>query len=623
MVRVSVKKLQQQAQSSPPSDSRTAAESDKSASVIPEIDAEDDTETVPASISRDGSSPAPTPLPPVFKFDTDYPRGQRPNDFFRYWSELAPEFQSRLMAYVYRNWPHIQIMMPDRRKGGLKPSCQIDKRGGSFPIRDLDELTRTYGSGDYTIRLNDAANRVRLALCLIRGIRAEDFPPSVPKNMLDVLVMDDPVNGSYIDDLRFKGILQDKEREGQDMAASEAMNTLAETVKEMATQKKEPAQQQTPAEVTIKTLEMAGKAFDQGVTLTKETMAAQADAKVAEAKANLAGTQQNPTQAIGFIKELAEVIQKLQPPAAAALTMPAPNSGDMLKELTGIFTTFMDREAKLQGTILTLQSTRMETLEKQLQALMLNPATPAAQKESLSTSLDTLIGMKDKLETLFGSKGEAEDSQAPVKLPGWVHALQTVASVIPNAMAAGVAMTHNLAVARTGQGAPISAGTVESETPPLLPNPTPQPTSTAQDGAGVIPPDAMDFLNEIREPFLRYLNDPEKTGVEFAQLVKNYLGDIKYQGAREAGKDTLLILLRLYPPTAAVVKSIPERTAEFVDDFVNAEEILAAEDADEDGQEQPGNVRTFVAPAEGAAEVVDVPPVVLNQEGARKRKPTV
>ena len=537
-------------------------------------------------------------------------------EFFQYWKETEGIDPNRLIVYVWRTHPYI-----DKKALNPKAYTNIGKmEKAPEPDEWIQAMLHRWGSGNYKLMLKDeGAKKPRAIAMTYVSVNDPDYPPWIED--LNELVMDHPNNQSFIENLRQKGILPGE----REMAGSEAMSILAGTVKDLsaqaAAQKKEPpAQPQTPAEVTIKTLEMAGKAFDQGVTLTKETMAAQADAKVAEAKANLAGTQQNPTQAIGFIKELAEVIQKLQPPAAAALTMPAPNSGDMLKELTGIFTTFMDREAKLQGTILTLQSTRMETLEKQLQALMLNPATPAAQKESLSTSLDTLIGMKDKLETLFGSKGEAEDSQAPVKLPGWVHALQTVASVIPNAMAAGVAMTHNLAVARTGQGAPISAGTVESETPPLLPNPTPQPTSTAQDGAGVIPPEAMDFLNEIREPFLRYLNDPEKTGVEFAQLVKNYLGDIKYQGAREAGKDTLLILLRLYPPTAAVVKSIPERTAEFVDDFVNAEEILAAEDADEDGQEQPGNVRTFVAPAEGAAEVLDVPPVVLNQEAARKKR---
>lgn len=547
-----------------------------------------------------------TPLPEFYKFHTDNPRGRRPNDFFAYWVGLPMEFRERLTAYVYRNWPVIQVMVPDKKKGGLRPSTQIAKLPGEDPIRDEDHLMRIKGSGDYTIRLNDATVRKSIALCIIKGLRNEDHPPVI--DSYDQLVMDDPANQSFIEGLRQRGVFPgDNEMAASEMtsALTGTIDRLTEKLTEKDRQPAPAAASQTPAEVTMKTLDMAGKAFDQGVNLAKETLAAQTEAKVAAARAEASMGQQNPGQAIDMFEKVAGVIAKLQPAAANA---PAAQPGEMLKELTGIFTTFMDREQKLQGTIMALQSTRMEALEKQVQALLSNPATPATQKDDLAAGLDRLLALKDKILALSSSKEEEAEVREP-RLPPWMHLAQTALNVLPNTAASMVAMSHNLAVARTGQGEPIAAGIIETETP-ALPAPNPNPTP----GGSPMQLDAitLNFLRAIERPLINHLNDPQKTGADFAAWVSDGYGEIGYQAAREKGKDGLMKMLLSYRPIAEVIQQIPERSLQFIDEF------LTADDSEEPPAEEPG--RSFVAPAEGAAQVVDVPPVVLAQEAARKKR---
>ena len=123
----------------------------------------------------------------------------------------------------------------------------------------------------------------------------------------------------------------------------------------------------------------------------------------------------------------------------------------------------------------------------------------------------------------------------------------------------------------------------------------------------------LGFLRAIERPLINHLNDSTKTGEDFAFWVKDGYGDIGYQAAREKGKDGLMKMLMSYRPIAEVIQQIPERSLQFIDEF------LTAEEPEEPPVVEPG--RSFVAPAEGAAQVVDVPPVVMNQEAARKKRP--
>jgi hypothetical protein len=557
------------------------------------------------------------PAPPQFRFDTDSPRGRRPEDFFAYWNSLADGYKKWVMCYVYRNWPVIQIMIPDKKHGGVKPTYQIEKLPGEDVIHSMDELVQRYGSGDYTLRLNRQKPSQPIALCTIRGIRDMEFhPPCYPHNLMDVLVMDDPANRDFINQLRLKGAWRDKEMEEQEMAAGEVTQALTGTIERLSdklAEKKEPAPAPAASatDAAKETVAMAREVFKEGIELGKATSAAQADAKVAAAQSG----QQSPSQALGFFKEVADIIRSTQVASTSATTPATGSLGEALKEISNIYSTVLDREAKLHGTIMGMMESRVQGLEKLIQDRAAAPAQTQAsgQKDDLSASLDKLLSMKEKFNNLFGG-GESDEKED--KLPAWMSVLQSVTSVLPSVATAALAASYNMAIAKTGNGIPIppTAPTEQAALPAAAEAST---DAGKQPGVATIPPFAVAFLKEIEGPFLNYLNDPEKTGVDFAEVMKKWLGDIKYQAVREAGKDTLIALLHAYPPTATVVSRIPERTSEFLDDFLNAEEILAAEEGDD---EPPEGVRVFVAPEAGAAQVVDLPPIVQAQEGAKSRR---
>ena len=526
----------------------------------------------------------------------------RPEEFFKFWHQCEQIDPDRLIVYVWRTFPIIDKKMldPDAPTNIGKMEKAPEPDGWRLA------LLQRFGSGNYKLMLKDEGLKKPKAIAqtFITDLHDPDYPPWLES--LDELVISHPSNQAFIEGLKQKGIWPGE----REMAGSEAMSILAGTVKDLsaqaAAQKKEPpAQQQSVPEVITQTLAMADKAFDRGAALTEKAM----EAKVEAAKASASMGQQNPGQAIDFFEKVASVIQKLQPAAPANATAPvtaAPNLGEMVTQLTGIFTLFADREQKLQGTIMALQANRLEALEKRLQELIANPTAAAVPKDDLATGLDKLLALKDKILALSGPKDEETEVREP-KLPPWMHLAQTALNVLPNTAASMVAMSHNLAVARTGQGEPIAAGSIETEPPALPPATNPNPTP----GEAPMRLDAvtLGFLRAIERPLINHLNDSTKTGEDFAFWVKDGYGDIGYQAAREKGKDGLMKMLMSYRPIVEVIQQIPERSLQFIDEFLTAEEPPVEEHG-----------RSFVAPAEGAAQVVDVPPVVLAQEAARKKR---
>ena len=117
-------------------------------------------------------------------------------------------------------------------------------------------------------------------------------------------------------------------------------------------------------------------------------------------------------------------------------------------------------------------------------------------------------------------------------------------------------------------------------------------------------------LRQIERPLINHLNDPTKTGVDFADALMNFHGKVAYDSIRELGKDTILALLGSYPPIAQVITPIPERISVFLDEFLDAERILAEEEeGDEDGGE-----------GEIPGPIIDIKPDKVTK--VRSRRPT-
>lgn len=539
----------------------------------------------------------------------------KPDQFFLYWAEVEEKFPGRCQAYVYRTWPRInrQILDEDANK-------YIDIWGE--PLLPADEwraeFLHRWGSGDYKLILADPATRKNVAQTMVTNLADPEYPPVI--NNLDELVMDYDGNQSYIQNLRQKGILPGE----REMAGAEAMSILAGTVKDLSAQataaaaqsKKEPVvQPQTAAEVATKTIEMADKAFQQGITLAKEVAASQvkaaeAKATAAEAKVTAAEAEATPSKSISMLRDLAALMKEFQPPAP--VVNPTAAQAAQATALAGesLVDRFMARVTDLQAHVLRMNEDRVTALEKTITELRAQPAStvPAGKQDDLIANLEKLANMKERLQGLFGG-GEPPDEKQE-KVPAWMSLTQSVMTGLPTAATALLAMSYNMAIARTGTGTPIPPA---AETPSLPPaTDTPQSTTGEKPMGNAI----AVFLGQIERPLINHLNDPSKTGADFADWVSSGYGDIGYQAAKELGKDTLMALLGSRLTIASVIQQIPERTSQFIDEFLHADEMTYDGD---DEPPAPDNPRTFVAAAEGAAQIIDVPPIVRNQEGARRR----
>jgi hypothetical protein len=233
-----------------------------------------------------------------------------------------------------------------------------------------------------------------------------------------------------------------------------------------------------------------------------------------------------------------------------------------------------------------LQSTMMNMLMEQIKALSVSRSAPvetaALKPDDFTAQLDKMLGMMKRLKGL-GSGGDFDDEpEREEKVPVWMQLAGEAFKVLPTIGLQAVAMTHNLAVARTGQGEPLGPGSmpaVEAAQPGMEGMPTQNPKPQGEP----MNPTILGMLRQIERPFLMFLNDPEKSGADFAEALISFYGRTGYDSIRERGKDTVMGWLLAYPPIGQVISQIPERASQFVDDFMNADAILAAEEGEPDG----------------------------------------
>ena len=173
-----------------------------------------------------------------------------PEKFMDYRRTLGGEFLERITFYVNREWPKLDFyqhftekeMEEIRQKKRAKPVKYVGQYADINPDNWRDEILRYHGSGDYKIYLNDTGVRGNPSLksrniCkTVVSIRDDEFPPVMDEH-LHVLDWKDPINNSFIQQLRGKGVVPpgetpNKKEETDDMATNVAVETLAELAKQ-------------------------------------------------------------------------------------------------------------------------------------------------------------------------------------------------------------------------------------------------------------------------------------------------------------------------------------------------------------------------------------------------------
>ncbi len=584
-------KASQQARARAPRDPLAAVEADVSLDQAPDYKMEGRVEV---------------PKPPHFRFGTDQPAPRRPEHFFQWWGGLTASQKQKCIVYVYRNYPVIGIKVADKKSPtGFRISSQIDKRSGTDVLKSLDDILHHYGSGNYTIRLNQADPNKAVCLCIIQGLRDEDHPPVVN---LDTLLVDDPANRPYIEGLRLRGVrvpgvepLNEEDQMGT-AAVSQLVGTVERMVErnaDLAAQASRPRPEahKPGAEESVVSAALAtGMKIIANASDTQSKMLENAMSKVTQLT-NPAQTQAGPDP-LAMLDRVGNLLRTFAPaPAAVALDRdgrPVPSSLDVMVAAS------LQRTAELEKRLHETQTQQMAFLQSMvLKAQESQASAPAAAPSSAkhtaaadggqpatpSEMLRELVKLKEGLSNLTGDADSGGASEPAVRsnpnAPWWTVLLQR----LPEVMQAGAAIasmvavaSYNNAIAKTGTGQP---------TPVTLPAPQPQPQPDMGDREELLPPPPSDgaetslpqpgdatlnayhhFLAQLEKPLLLAMENNE-SGDQFAEKLVGWQGQVAYDLLHGLGRDSIIQIMATYRPIWSVVSTIPQKFSQFLDEFLS------------------------------------------------------
>lgn len=530
------------------------------------------------------------PKPPFFRYGTDQPAPHRPEHFFAWWNSLSAGAKGASLAYVYRNYPVIQIKVPDKKSPtGFRPSNQIDKRSGSDPLAGLDDVLHYYGSGDYTIRLNQASPGKTVCLCVIKGLRDQDHPPVVD---LTTLAIEDPVNKPYIEGLRMKGIRIPgvDPMEESDMAAAATMDHMVGTIERLTERNALLASRPPSAPLKVEREPMNESIVSQALATGMGIIATASDTqnkmleKTMEKISQLRGDS-GGSDPLALLDKVGNLLKTFAP---APVVMPntSPNSADAMLAAA------MARSDRLETRIFEMQTSQLNLLQGMLAKSQESPAVAAAQSRVPAAAgtpatpmemLRDLVKLKEGLGSLTGDTERGENPAAAAAAgPWWAAALNNLPAlgqVLLGIMALYSQASYNNAIAATAAGPGQTAALPIAPTMPAIPAPEPtlgDEIPPPPPGGGAPLPHPGDATMSAYHTFLAQLENPlrlslenNETGDEFAEKLVEFHGQMAYDLLHNLGKDQLINILSTYPPIWQVVTAIPQKFQQFLDEFMS------------------------------------------------------
>lgn len=572
----------------------------------------------------------PTPLPPHGKYGNLEPRTRQPSELFAWVDEQKDFIKSRLMWYVYRDWPIISISERGR-DGKIKQTKRIDKIMGEESFRGMDDVLRRYGSGDYRLFLNDQVQlRKPIAVITLRNIRDSDQPPVIDHK---TLVVSDPANKAYIIFLQSRGIevpgadpiggttTDEEENEMNVKVTERLMDTvdnlteknqeLAERVANAAGQREErpPSASNIEAETVRNSIGIITHAAQTGMEMLK-TM-----------NTEMSRESSKTVNPITNFREILTLVTDV---------LPKPDNT--------VVEALLKSNAELQKEMRTRQETEMQALREEMRerrVVVAEDQKPKTMVEQMKEFLELKtvaqeLGMlpKDKLpsdeDEAHGRRNRDDDEDnEEVKEKGVMKFLNgTLPSLITGAatlFGLGANMLHNLAVSRTGQGTPESPTAVMTAMQPqpqqaqiptqiqatamqsnVVSMPSGQPTTShitsgAVDQSQVLA-QVHGFLAQIQNALLAHFFGDQTTGATFASWMitegtgaqPTQRGRQTYDFMREQGKESIVASIQTYPPIWDQVKAVPSKFDMFLDDFLDYDRIVTeGDDEDDDNDNTP------------------------------------
>lgn len=526
---------------------------------------------------RQANSGQRTPEMPHFNFKSGATPGRRPSDFFRWWEKQPDWVKDRLLVYVYRRWPVIDLKNrnPDPLATTQDPKY-IDKRGGMDCITSVDHLIRLWGSGDYTIRINDTVTKKgTIGTCNIDGIRNPEYPPIIEDP--GTIVKDDPANKTYIAQLRARGIIlpgdepetkgptfEELRRQEEEMAAATIVEQvsgqnerLMNRILTMTSEKKDEPESR-PSNAHEQSVRLMADTAKQTIEMIRANMGNpkdQVESILAAAERMRPAPAPNPMETLAPFLERMMVQEQTRSTEMAALRAEmGQQQMDMLREQIKMLTVASGRAVVDPATGNLIQTT-------------MPPANPVS-------SLREQIADYKEMKALFS--GDDEEGGGSKGSGSWTDHIPTILQGLTMLGGIVASSLHNMAVAKSGAGQPVAPPPPQ---PMATPGQTPEQQQQQQQETQSMN-EYFKFLDTIKDPLLSHLNNPEKDGIDFAEwlIASRMDGYTFYCGIRDqAGAPGIMALFKSYPPIWDAIKMQEDRVTQFVQEFVERDARLAEE----------------------------------------------
>lgn len=456
----------------------------------------------------------------------DLPASKRLNQekFWDYWRNAEQQFPDRTYCYVYRKWPVI-----NRQQVNTDNPNSIDK----INFMEIKDFATKFGNGDYNLILTDpykAGPGHKKIADVFLSIREPDNPPVLDYHEL---VLSDPANAEYIQQLRARGTPLPGD---EDVMTKETTAVLAGTIKDLVENRTPPSGVESAVtKGVVETLNHASKASNE---LLSQSFAQALRVQV---------SQPDP---IETMSKAAEIIRSFQPQNGTGELLPL----------------FLQMMKDSQAAATAQFQTQMEAIKESnrlTRDLLMNRAPAEAPPPTAASRFQERLEEKMFEDLLNGGSRKGDNGT------DWMKIIQFAAPLASSLVGGLLQASYNYALAKG----------VVPPPPPQADNPqppVPQQTQHPQEENMY-----QNLLNMVAQPMLNHL-DQQLTGADFADFIIQGYGRTIYDMVRQAGTETVLTEIGKHPHLGRIAAQIPDRFAAFVEQFINRDKIRAAEDTEED-----------------------------------------
>jgi len=513
------------------------------------------------------------PKPPV-KFG----RGLRVfNQFVKYWKSLSVDHLERTRVHQYRKWPVIDRLLVGLKHSSIARYEKSDEPNVSPECPFMSEtpdndLLHMFGAGEYKFMLNELGVPNSIMTIEIT-VNDDAYPPQIDYRELS---KSHPLNQSFIDGLRRRGVKlpwdtenETDEQDGNMTAGANVIGQMATTMMDLAKtvstgKGQEPTIDQKAMESGMRIVQAAS---EMGMKIVKEGIAANSE-------------KTNPIEMLRAVAELTGAKK-----GDDALTI------QLLRQT-------QDLNARIQELTSTHNQEMIMVMKDMLTAQKDNAPVQRTEIDILTDA----VQRKKLLEELNGgtSRKRIDDDDAPAR-PTTAETLLQNAPIIMQGLVSiiglGANIFHNYAAMRSN-AAPTHSQPGQPGQPPPQPQINPQgalgaleppPNDTTEDEMMELQR-AQQMLTAMQDALLAHYFGDGTGGDTFANWIitsgtganPTQSGRRVYDGMREAGKDKLMYLLRSHDVWKSIGQT-PQKTEAFVTTFLAYDDDAADVDIEKSG----------------------------------------